>query len=467
MHQKQTIKQYPIFFLHIKCDDRLAFIAYSHGHAEISFESNSDLLHCLYFLIYPIFSSTWIQSSESTSRRLFHELFEKFGYKWAHDNNETKTKNDLQEKFINDALEEVKVEDDEPNVPLNPRAAMSEEEADILFLEAFLYPVEQNWSQRSDRNSPHDIELSSECLVSVNKLKEGMYELRTESGIFLEVSDVRSKGIIETDIKSSPELQEWETSQSSTLGEQSMIPQTSPASEFNSFTDDLDSDFGRQGSTTTFPGFNPNPTTFLGLRISKSLLQDASLRVIGQVDKKYILFTSNDQLLCLDQHAIHERILLEEMEEKLQKKMIQNSISTAQLDTRCQVSSVQVRVLKNQRYRQHLMSWGFHYSINKNSSLLISTTPVIEGENLTRLDFIEFVDYLFRNEDLPILTLKPPSVNRILSSKACRTAIKFGDPIPFQECEKLIQQLSKTSFPFQCAHGRPSIVPLFSFSKNS
>ena len=158
--------------------------------------------------------------------------------------------------------------------------------------------------------------------------------------------------------------------------------------------------------------------------------------MIGQVDNKYILFTSNDQLLCLDQHAIHERILLEEMEEKLKKKMIQNSISTAQLDTRCQVSSIQGRVLNNQRYRQHLMSWGFHYSINKNSSLLISTTPVIEGESLTRLDFIEFVDYLFRNEDLPILTLKPPSVNRILASKACRTAIKFGDPIPFQECEK-------------------------------
>jgi DNA mismatch repair ATPase MutL len=145
--------------------------------------------------------------------------------------------------------------------------------------------------------------------------------------------------------------------------------------------------------------------------------------------------------------------------------MIQNSLSSAQVDEKCQVTSLQLRVLTNQRYRQHLMSWGFHYSLNK-FSLLIFTVPVIEGESLTRLDLLEFVDYLSRNEDLPMRTLKPPSVNRVLASKACRTAIKFGDPLPLKACQELIQQLSATSFPFQCAHGRPSIVPLFSFAKS-
>jgi DNA mismatch repair ATPase MutL len=47
--------------------------------------------------------------------------------------------------------------------------------------------------------------------------------------------------------------------------------------------------------------------------------------------------------------------------------------------------------------------------------------------------------------------------------QACRGAVMFGDALSLLECQDLIQQLAKTKFPFVCAHGRPSIVPVFSF----
>jgi DNA mismatch repair ATPase MutL len=469
MHQKQTIKQHPIFFLHIRCDYRLTSIAYSqiHGHAEISFDSVHDILHCLYLLIYPLFSSTWMQSSESTSRRdSFHDLFEQFGYKWNHGHQEVSHKREIPDEFIRDALDAVR-EEDEVQISLNARVAMSEEETEMLFHEAFLYPMmEQSFPQQQVEGNFSQLELSAECMVSVNRLKDGIYEMRTETGIFLEVSDVRNETNSSDHHLQTPESQPIETtSLPSPLDTPCLIPQTSPqvqSSEVNSFTDDLDSDFCQPQSTAVFPQFDQNPTTLL--HVTKTLLQDSSLRVIGQVDNKYIFFTSSDQLLCVDQHAIHERILLEEMEKKLQNKLIQNSLSSAQIDMKSKVTNLQLHILTNQRYRQYFMGWGFQYSLNK-LTLLISTVPVIEGEILTRLDFLEFVDYIYRNQELPILTLKPPSVNRILASKACRSAIKFGDSLPLQRCEELIQQLSTTSFPFQCAHGRPSVVPLFSFSK--
>lgn len=39
-------------------------------------------------------------------------------------------------------------------------------------------------------------------------------------------------------------------------------------------------------------------------------------------------------------------------------------------------------------------------------------------------------------------------------------AIMFGDSLYAEQAERLIDQLSQTRYPFQCAHGRPSLVPL-------
>ncbi|KAL4076208.1 hypothetical protein J3A83DRAFT_4225587 [Scleroderma citrinum] len=54
----------------------------------------------------------------------------------------------------------------------------------------------------------------------------------------------------------------------------------------------------------------------------------------------------------------------------------------------------------------------------------------------------------------------PRVLLELINSKACRGAIMFNDPLSLEQCQRLIKQLSATAFPFQCAHGRPSLVPL-------
>ncbi len=56
--------------------------------------------------------------------------------------------------------------------------------------------------------------------------------------------------------------------------------------------------------------------------------------------------------------------------------------------------------------------------------------------------------------------LMPPAVRRVLNSKACRGAVMFGDELSLEQCRTLLAQLAKCRNPFQCAHGRPSAVPL-------
>lgn len=59
--------------------------------------------------------------------------------------------------------------------------------------------------------------------------------------------------------------------------------------------------------------------------------------------------------------------------------------------------------------------------------------------------------------------LAPPWVARVLASKACRGAIKFGDTLSHDACCRVIARLARCRLPFQCAHGRPSMVPLLAW----
>ena len=56
--------------------------------------------------------------------------------------------------------------------------------------------------------------------------------------------------------------------------------------------------------------------------------------------------------------------------------------------------------------------------------------------------------------------LRPQAVKRVLAYKACHGALRFGDQLELQDCQTLLHKLSQCKLPFQCAHGRPTIVPL-------
>ncbi|XP_047394460.1 DNA mismatch repair protein Mlh3 isoform X5 [Sciurus carolinensis] len=54
----------------------------------------------------------------------------------------------------------------------------------------------------------------------------------------------------------------------------------------------------------------------------------------------------------------------------------------------------------------------------------------------------------------------PLTVQKVLASQACHGAIKFNDSLSLEESYRLIEALSWCQLPFQCAHGRPSMLPL-------
>jgi DNA mismatch repair protein MLH3 len=54
----------------------------------------------------------------------------------------------------------------------------------------------------------------------------------------------------------------------------------------------------------------------------------------------------------------------------------------------------------------------------------------------------------------------PKGIIDLLNSRACRTAIMFNDVLSLDDCVALLSRLAQCAFPFQCAHGRPTMVPI-------
>lgn len=61
----------------------------------------------------------------------------------------------------------------------------------------------------------------------------------------------------------------------------------------------------------------------------------------------------------------------------------------------------------------------------------------------------------------------PQGILDMIFSRSCRSAIMFNDELTMEDCRSLIQRLARCAFPFQCAHGRPSMIPVASLSAST
>ncbi|TVY45541.1 DNA mismatch repair protein [Lachnellula subtilissima] len=234
-------------------------------------------------------------------------------------------------------------------------------------------------------------------------------------------------------------------------------------------------------------------------RISKDALRNGE--VISQVDKKFILVklhsstrlgetAENGMLVIVDQHAADERIRIEALMEELctppmegkPPLPIESRILTTHLDKPLafDVSTKEVMLLDT--HRKHFADWGILYDLPAASQpdqaqrIQIRCLPpgIVERCKLDPRVLVELIrteawncsekaptanspinqDWLHRIHNCP------KGIIDMLNSRACRSAIMFNDELSTEQCKLLVRKLAGCMFPFQCAHGRPSLIPL-------
>lgn len=173
------------------------------------------------------------------------------------------------------------------------------------------------------------------------------------------------------------------------------------------------------------------------------------LRVIGQLRNTYILAEGPDGIYLVDQHAAHERVLFERIQEQQAKKDIE--IQGLLEPTTVDVTVQQEELLKSQM--EILSEAGFSMErFGERTYLLRAVPAILKQRNIIKV-LSEILDSL---GDLQ----KSEWKNKIAISLACHGAIRAGQIMSVQEMDELIVQLEATILPRNCPHGRPTMIVL-------
>jgi len=176
----------------------------------------------------------------------------------------------------------------------------------------------------------------------------------------------------------------------------------------------------------------------------------SDIQVLGQVDKTYIIASTGDGFIIIDQHAAHERILYDQVQGSL-RTGTQELITPINLE----LSSKEKVLIKD--YIPYLETFGFVISKFGPDSFAVTSIPTILGklEDLTVVhDIISDIISQGRIKD------ETGIAGQVSRSAACRGAIKAGATLSNEQMKSLIAQLYLSKNPHTCPHGRPTIVAL-------
>ena len=164
-------------------------------------------------------------------------------------------------------------------------------------------------------------------------------------------------------------------------------------------------------------------------------IASGEFRVIGQVDKTYIIIeTLNKEILFIDQHAAHERVLFE----KIQSDNTAKPKPSIVLHDEVEVVMTDEIIENIDRFKLIIESFGYGYKITGINKLEILRVPyTIIRKNIAK----EFTNIAV---DL-CLTGKSKQEEAPRAMLSCKSAIKAGDELTYAEMEYLVTLLFNTN----------------------
>lgn len=177
---------------------------------------------------------------------------------------------------------------------------------------------------------------------------------------------------------------------------------------------------------------------------------------------------ADDMMYILDQHAADERVQLEMLQRAtvdLNGLPLPGGVERRRLRSATPLSLSSRESALIDRFKAKLQAWGWEV-VTHNRGMhgaedrMLVAIPVVASVELREPAMLEYVEALVATGGGS--TLAPPAVGRVLASKACRRAVMFGDVLELPQCQVILSSLADCEMPLQCAHGRPTIVPVLS-----
>lgn len=179
----------------------------------------------------------------------------------------------------------------------------------------------------------------------------------------------------------------------------------------------------------------------------------AKQKIIGQLFDTYWLVEYNDRLFIVDQHAAHEKVMYEKLKKQFEKKeFTSQAISPPIVIT---LSMREAEILE--RFKEQFTKLGFEIEHFGGAEYSICGVP----GNLYRLNtrdvLIEMLDEL--TDGISERATTDVILDKI-ASMSCKAAVKGSQRLSLPEMEQLMKDLMKLDNPYNCPHGRPTIIAM-------
>ncbi len=179
------------------------------------------------------------------------------------------------------------------------------------------------------------------------------------------------------------------------------------------------------------------------------------LRVLGQVGRTYLIAEGDAGLYLVDQHAAHERVLLEELREALGGRSERQLLLEP---TVVEVPPEAVGVAE--QAAEDLARLGFDLEPFGPKQVLVRAVPGVLANRQPGRALSETLGALASGSHGLVLDPHASWAERLALVLACKTAVRAGDTLTEPEMAALLARLGEAAICRTCAHGRPTAILL-------
>ena len=175
-------------------------------------------------------------------------------------------------------------------------------------------------------------------------------------------------------------------------------------------------------------------------------------KILGQLFKTYWLIEYEDQLFIMDQHAAHEKVNYE----RLMKNFKEKEIYSQRLEPPMVVTVSMTEAEALTRYKDAFAGLGFTIESLGGNEYCIREVPANLYGIGERDLFMELLDAVSQENGI----LDTEVIASKIATMACKMSIKGNQRVSLIEVEHLLDELMKLENPYQCPHGRPTIIKM-------
>ena len=173
-----------------------------------------------------------------------------------------------------------------------------------------------------------------------------------------------------------------------------------------------------------------------------------------QLHNAYLVLETEEGMLVIDQHALHERILFDQIKARIRGGTLERQ--RLLIPEPVELPPDQAARLLEQRAA--LAELGLEVEEFGGGTLLVTCYPAMLGQQAPAEILRAVADHLAAHDRAPN---REQLFNDLLSLMACHAAVKAGDPLTPELIDELLAQRELAHDPHHCPHGRPTAL-LFS-----